>query len=148
MNQPSQSITGPMNPFMAQAMSPGSYYFPAPIVPVQPMPVMQYASATARATVAAVPYERYPFVTGLDEVVGLTPGAGMAPNFVYNAPSGHGDVVQCVTQTYGASSGFACNGNNNMTACAAKPGPCIDSVTRSLLSGLTPLLSAQESIME
>ena len=84
-----------------------------------------------RATIAAVPFLAA-------QIAGLTPGAVMAPNFVYNAVGPDGRVTQEVTERYTETAA---------PACFMKSNQCVDAVTHGLLSGLTPILSTNESVL-
>ena len=78
----------------------------------------------------------------LDESMGISPSAVLAPNFVYGGGL-------CVTETLAVSTsgGAACTPAAAEDACARNSAVCVDAITRGLLSGLQPVMTLQESVL-
>ncbi len=106
-----------------------------PLLPTQApfrTPTAPYTSAIP----TVIPREASEVLMRLDEAVGINPGAYMAPNWVY--PCGPGGASQCFTEV--ASTGMAFGAST-----VAQSARAVDAVTRGLLSGLQPILSASET---
>jgi len=101
-----------------------SYYYPYP------------ASCAAGPITAAVQLQ-------VADLQGPTPGATLAPNFVYQSTHPDGTPTMCFTETLGAGSAVdpSCSGANSVVACTQRSGVCTDALARGLLGPLTPLLS-------
>lgn len=107
---------------------------PGPLRPTEPFPVVTDAFISAIPTV--LPSEPTLRLAALDDAAALTPGAYMAPNWVFRC----GANQSCVTNRYDTS-------NPAIDAsCVAQSARCVDSVTRGLLSGLQPLLHPSETL--
>ena len=82
-----------------------------------------------------IPREASSALMRLDEAVGISPGAYMAPNWTY--PCGPNGLQQCYTEVATAGAAFE-------ASTIAQSSRAIDAVTRGLLSGLQPIISSTE----
>jgi hypothetical protein len=119
-------------------------WVPEPITPENnPVFTRGPAAPDVRVTVAVVPANLSPFDAGAVEVDSATPGALLAPNFIYTTASG----VQCFTQGLGAEEApVACNSDAGIAACMSASSACLDAMARGLLGGLQPILGPSEHV--
>jgi hypothetical protein len=130
---PSQALCDAPNPSV-QCYAPNykecnGTCIPAHVPCVQEDPYSSFSSAFISPTKVPVT----PVMTGTDIAADIVPGSGMQPNWLYPCVGG-----QCLATTYDAAVvGPSCAGNSLQ---------CLDSVTRSLLSGLQPMMSHNETL--
>jgi hypothetical protein len=129
---------------MNAATLPLPLWVPAPITPGNsPVFTRGPAAPDVRVTVAVVPANLSPFEAGAVEVDAATPGAVLAPNFIFNTAQG----VQCFTQGLGAEeASVACSGDAGIAACMEASSACLDAMARGLLGGLQPILGPSERV--
>ncbi len=93
------------------------------------------------------------------DIPGLTPGATLAPNFLYTVNNPMDSMngfysmgkTQCFTETLGSGdiNDPTCSGTASIMGCLQNSGVCLDALTKGLLSPLTPMMSTHsESIFD
>jgi hypothetical protein len=85
-----------------------------------------------------VPTEASRGLAAVDLAAGVSPGALMAPNWVF--PCGPTNQQQCFTE------GFVPSNTSMAVSCVFRSPHCLDSVTRGLLSGLQPIMPPDEPL--
>ena len=133
------------NPFTPPIAVPA--WVPKPLLPAPHEPGTLWftrgpAAPDVRVTTAAIPASLQPFQVGAASVAGASPGATLAPNFIFTTGG-----VQCFTETLGEQETPAvCSGKASIAACADASNACLDAMARGLLGGLQPILEPSEHL--